>query len=224
MFRQVVFHRWSPDATDDDRAGFARAVAALRGVPDVAAVEWGEDDTGIPDNHHGVTILDFPDLPAARRYVHAPEHKRFVHEFAIPFATDRAVVQYSWGRGAVTGLHHAKLPVTDVAASRDWYCRAFGFACEVEFREDGDVLRGVGLRHPASGLRLALREDPDRAEALAGFDAVCLAVGTRADLDELLARLELHGIGHTDPVAGHRGDAADVPDPDGHIIRIHTLG
>jgi Predicted lactoylglutathione lyase len=62
-----------------------------------------------------------------------------------------------------------------------------------------------------------------RAAALAGFDSICLAVGTRADLDALLARLDNAGVAHTEPVAGHRGWAADIPDPDGHLVRVHTL-
>jgi hypothetical protein len=92
----------------------------------------------------------------------------------------------------------------------------------VEFREDG-VLRGVGLRHGEAGLRLALRQDPERARALAGFDSLCLAVGIRADLDALLSELDNAGVPHTDPVQGYRGWAADVPDPDGHVVRVHTL-
>jgi catechol 2,3-dioxygenase-like lactoylglutathione lyase family enzyme len=131
-------------------------------------------------------------------------------------------VQYDWAQGDISGLHHIKLPVTDVTTSRTWYSHALGAETEVEFREDG-VLRGVGLRLAASGLRLALREDPERARALAGFDALCLAVGTPADLDQLLDRLGRLGIAHTPPVTGHRGVAADVPDPDGHLLRIHTL-
>ncbi|WP_214367115.1 VOC family protein [Pseudonocardia sp. H11422] len=106
-----------------------------------------------------------------------------------------------------------KLPVPDVGRSRDRYVQALGFAREVEFREEGR-LRGVGLRHPEADLGLGLREDPARARAPADLDSVCLAVGTRADLDALLARLDTQGIQHTASVAGHRGDAADVPGPE----------
>ena len=132
------------------------------------------------------------------------------------------VVQHDWADGAPCGLHHLKLPVTDVARGRAFYRDALGFVDEVEFREDG-VLRGVGLRHPEGDLGLALREDPVRARALSGFDSVCLAVGTRADLDALLRRLDAAGFAHTAPVPGYRGWAADVPDPDGHLVRVHTL-
>jgi catechol 2,3-dioxygenase-like lactoylglutathione lyase family enzyme len=222
VFRQVIAHRWAPQTTADDRAGFIKALQDLRAVPEVADLRWGEDTTTIADNHDAVSIIDFPDLAAARRYVDSPQHRHFVTDHASRCVTARTVVQYDWAQGDLSGLHHVKLPVTDVAASRTWYSRAFDVETEVEFREDG-ALRGVGLRHPASGLRLALREDPVRARALAGFDTICLAVGTPGDLDALLHALERRGITHTPPVTGHRGMAVDVPDPDGHLIRVHTL-
>jgi catechol 2,3-dioxygenase-like lactoylglutathione lyase family enzyme len=134
----------------------------------------------------------------------------------------RVIVQHEWAAGRVSGLHHVKLPVADVERSRAWYGRAFDFACTLEFVEEGRLC-GVALRSPDGDVALALREDPARAAALAGFDSICLAVGTRADLDDLLARLDRRGIAHGTPVAGRNGDAVDVPDPDGHLVRIHTL-
>lgn len=72
------------------------------------------------------------------------------------------------------GVHHVKLPVADVQASRDWYCRVLGFQPELDFVEDG-TLMGVGLSHPG-GPRLGLRCDRDRTAALVGFDPLALAV------------------------------------------------
>lgn len=204
------------------RARSARSEEVADPLPEVTALRYGDDAALFDGNHEFVSVLDFPDLAAARRYVDAEPHRRFVAEHARRVVDARVVVQHDWAAGVPSGLHHLKLPVADVARSRDWYVRAFGFVAEVEFREEG-VLRGVALHHPAAGLALALRADPDRARALAGFDAVCLAVGTRADLDAVLARLDDAGIGHTGPRAGYRGDAADVPDPDGHLVRLHTL-
>lgn len=222
MFRQVVAHRWAPGTTDDDRHRFREAMDGLRAVPELAALRHGDDAGLFAGNHDFVAVLDFPDLAAARRYVEAEPHRRFVEEHARRVVDARVVVQHGWAAGVACGLHHAKLPVGDVRRSRGFYSAAFGFAHEVDFREDG-VLRGVGLLHPESGLRLALREDPDRARALAGFDSLCLAVGVRADLDALLLGLDDAGIAHGAPVPGYRGWAADVPDPDGHLVRVHTL-
>jgi hypothetical protein len=67
MFCQVIAHQWAPGTTADDRAGFAQALQALRGVPEVSDLRWGEDGTGIAGNHDAVSIIDFPDLAAARR-------------------------------------------------------------------------------------------------------------------------------------------------------------
>lgn len=223
MFRQVVAHRWAPGTTDDDRRRFREAMDGLRAIPELASLRYGDDAARFDGNHEFVAVLDFPDFAAARRYVDAEPHRRFVDEHARRVVDARVVVQHDWAAGVPCGLHHAKLPVSDVPRSRDFYDAAFGFVPEVEFREDG-VLRGVAMVHADSGLRLALREDPERARALAGFDAVCLAVGIRADLDALLLRLDGVGIAHTSPVPGYRGWAADVPDPDGHLVRVHTLG
>jgi catechol 2,3-dioxygenase-like lactoylglutathione lyase family enzyme len=222
VFRQVVAHRWAPGTDAAARAGFREAMESLRAIPELVALRHGDDGRYFDGHHDYVTVMDFPDLDAGRRYVDSDLHRAFVADHARSVVDCRVVVQHEWSRGEVSGLHHVKLPVTDVERSREWYRRAFDFTCEVEFHEE-ERLCGVGLRHPASELRLALRRDAHRAAALAGFDTVCLAVGTRVDLDELLARLYTRGVDHGQPVVGHRGTAVDVPDPDGHLVRLHTL-
>jgi catechol 2,3-dioxygenase-like lactoylglutathione lyase family enzyme/uncharacterized protein (DUF1330 family) len=223
LFRQVVAHRWAPGTDAAARAGYRTAMESLRAVPELVALRHGDDGQFFEGNHDYVAVMDFPDFAAARRYVASELHRAFVANHARRVVDARVVIQHEWAQGELSGLHHVKLPVTDVERSRDWYSRAFDFVGELEFRE-GDRLRGVGLRHPGSELRLALREDPVRAAALAGFDTVCLAVGTRADLDVLLARLDTRDIEHGEPFTGRGGDAVDVPDPDGHVVRVHTLG
>jgi catechol 2,3-dioxygenase-like lactoylglutathione lyase family enzyme len=222
VFRQVVAHRWSPDADATARDGFRAAMESLRSVPELVALHHGDDAGHFPDNHAYVAVLDFPDFDAARRYVASPVHQAFVREHAAFTVDCRVVVQHDWAVGAVSGLHHAKLPVSDVGRSVEWYGRAFGFTRDWEVREDGE-LRGAALHHPESGLQLALRRDPERAAALAGFDTLCLAVGTRNDLDAVLDRLDERGVAHGSPFAGRGGDAVDVLDPDGHVVRLHTL-
>jgi catechol 2,3-dioxygenase-like lactoylglutathione lyase family enzyme len=222
VFRQVVAHRWTPGTDDAARAGFRASMESLRGIPELVALRHGDDAALFEGNHEYVAVLDFADFAAARRYVDSPVHRAFVADHATVVVDARVVVQHDWAVGEVSGLHHVKLPVRDVERSRDWYARAFGFAGTLEFREAGRLV-GAALVHPDGGLTLALREDPARAAALAGFDTVCLAVGTRADLQELLDRLDRRGIAHGTPVPGRGGDAVDVPDPDGHLVRIHTL-
>jgi catechol 2,3-dioxygenase-like lactoylglutathione lyase family enzyme len=222
MFRQVVAHRWAPGTTDDDRRRFREAMDGLRAIPELTALRYGDDAAHFPGNHDFVAVLDFPNFAAARRYVDAEPHRRFVAEHARRLVDARIVVQHDWAGGGPSGLHHVKLPVGEVERSRDWYVRVLGFRAELEFREEG-VLRGVGLHHPGADLRLALRGDPERARALAGFVCVCLAVGTRADLDDLLARVRAAGATATGAREGHRGWAADIVDPDGYLVRVHTL-
>jgi catechol 2,3-dioxygenase-like lactoylglutathione lyase family enzyme len=222
VFRQVVAHRWAPGTDAVARAGFRDAMESLRAIPELVALRHGDDAAHFDGNHDYVAVLDFPDFASARRYVASDIHQAFVADHARTVVDSRVVVQHDWAVGQVGGLHHVKVPVTDVERSRDWYGRAFDFTCVLEFHEHARLV-GVALRHPVGDAALALREDPPRAAALAGFDSVCLAVGTRADLDELLVRLDTAGIEHGTPVAGRGGDAVDVPDPDGHLVRIHTL-
>ena len=121
------------------------------------------------------------------------------------------------------GFHHVKLPVSDVVKSRDWYERVLGLAVDVEFIEDG-ALMGVGMADPAGTLGIALRQDPVRAAAMAGFDAMALGVPTRAEVDDWRDRLDELGEPHGGIVTGHRGGSVLVGlhDPDGVEIRLYA--
>ncbi|HVL06993.1 MAG TPA: VOC family protein [Acidimicrobiales bacterium] len=125
-------------------------------------------------------------------------------------------------RPRLNGLHHVKVPVADVARSRDWYAGVFDLETELEFVEGG-CLAGVSLRDADRTLRLALRADSARARALAGFDAVALGVHTRAALDEWAMRLE--GLGHPHRVeSGRLGWViSGLRDPDGIEVRLYTI-
>src|SRR6266705_4060322 len=90
---------------------------------------------------------------------------------------------------AINGFPHVKLPVADLARSRDWYARVLGLHTHIEFVEGG-VLMGVAMRDPDGSIDLALRHDPVRAAAMAGFDPLALRVPTLAALDAWQQRLE----------------------------------
>ena len=67
----------------------------------------------------------------------------------------------------LSGIHHVKFPVRDLAKSRAWYERVLGLEVQMEFADDHDgVVRGVA--GPAGGVPIALREDPLAAEASPG--------------------------------------------------------
>lgn len=106
----------------------------------------------------------------------------------------------------LSGLHHVKLPVSDVARSRDWWLHVLGFENDIEFVEHG-VLMGVALADTAGSTGIALRHDPARAAALAGFDAVALRVPTRQGVEDWRARIDVLGETHGGVVTGHRTGA-----------------
>ncbi|GAA3221742.1 VOC family protein [Dactylosporangium siamense] len=123
----------------------------------------------------------------------------------------------------LSGFHHVKLPVADLDRSRAWYGEVLGLHVEIEFIEDG-VLRGLALADPTGSLRLALRLDPERSAALAGFDPVALAVPSRAAVQAWQHRLDELGQAHGGVVTGHNGGSVliGLHDPDGIEIRLYA--
>ncbi|MBV9830477.1 MAG: VOC family protein [Marmoricola sp.] len=122
----------------------------------------------------------------------------------------------------IAGLHHVKLPVVDLTASREWWEALLGLTVEIEFCDADGTVRGVAYE-PVGGLRLALRKDPTRAEALAGFDSVALGVETRADLEEVIARLDEMGTPHGPVIAATIGWLLAATGPNNQQLRFYTF-
>ena len=123
---------------------------------------------------------------------------------------------------ALAGVHHLKLPVTDLARSLEWYRSRLGYDVQVEFVEQG-TLMGYGLAHPAGGPNLGLRLDPERARAAAGFDYFAIGVPTKAALETLAERLTALGEQHAGVHFATVGwILPHSHDPDGHEIRFYT--
>jgi catechol 2,3-dioxygenase-like lactoylglutathione lyase family enzyme len=123
----------------------------------------------------------------------------------------------------LAGVHHLKLPVSDLERSRAWYESRLGYALQIEFVEQG-TLMGIGLSHLNGGPYLALRLDPARAAAAAGFDYFAIGVPDQAAIEALAERLTALGEEH----AGvHQATAGWIlpmlHDPDGHEVRFYTI-
>ncbi len=123
----------------------------------------------------------------------------------------------------LAAIHHVKIPVSDVRVSSDWYQRVLGLGVAIEFTEDG-VLRGVALDREGGDTSIALRQDPERAAALSGFDLLAIGVPTRDGVRAWADHLDSIDQGHGGIVTGHRGGSVLVGlhDPDGIEIRLYA--
>ena len=124
---------------------------------------------------------------------------------------------------ALDGIHHLKLPVTEIARSLQWYQQRLGYEVMHEFVEDGEVM-GVAMTHPAGGPDFAIRLDPERARASAGFDFFAIGVPGHDAIEELAARFTSFGDGHNGVQRTPVGWVLlGVEDPDGHAVRFYTV-
>jgi catechol 2,3-dioxygenase-like lactoylglutathione lyase family enzyme len=120
------------------------------------------------------------------------------------------------------GIHHVKLPVTDLARSLDWYRSRLGYEVEIEFVESGQLM-GISLRHPNGGPRLGLRLAPERARAAAGFDYFAIGVPDKRALEVLATRLQSFGEVNAGLHFATIGwILPGTHDPDGHEVRFYT--
>lgn len=127
-------------------------------------------------------------------------------------------------RPRLSGIHHVKIPVTDLTRSIDWYTAVFGFEVTMEFAdaEDG-VVRGVAGTLPGLGeTQLTLRVNPQAAEGCRGFDPVSFAVDDRAHVESWAAHLDGLGIGHSPVIDASIGWLLVFDDPDGLQLHLYS--
>jgi catechol 2,3-dioxygenase-like lactoylglutathione lyase family enzyme len=125
------------------------------------------------------------------------------------------------GAGEILGVHHVKVPVADLARSRAWYERVFGVEPTMEFPDEDGVVRGVAYQLD-NGLALALREHPEVARAMAGFDPFAILLHDRPDVQHWADRLDTLGIQHSPVVQASVGWLLAFHDPDGLELRFYT--
>ena len=123
-----------------------------------------------------------------------------------------------------TGIHHLKLPVSDLARSREWYERVLGYTVEREFPDDDGGIRGVGGRLPGADVPVALRQNTQAAAGNAAFDPVSFAIADRAAAESWAAHFDALGVRHSGIKGATRGWVVDVYDPDGLTVRLYSTG
>jgi catechol 2,3-dioxygenase-like lactoylglutathione lyase family enzyme len=127
-----------------------------------------------------------------------------------------------WTVPRLDGIHHIKLPVSDLARSRAWYESRLGYRTAIEFTEQGKLM-GIVIRHPDGGPDFGLRLHPPRAEAAAGFDYFAIGVPSREAIEDLVARLTALGEQHAGVHYATIGwILPELHDPDGHELRFYT--
>jgi catechol 2,3-dioxygenase-like lactoylglutathione lyase family enzyme len=126
---------------------------------------------------------------------------------------------------SIVGVHHIKLPVTDLSRSRQWYERVLGLRVVGDFPDEDGTVRGlVGLLlGGASPVAVALRVHESAAAGIRGFDPVGLAVTDRQSLEAWAAWLDEVTVAHTPIRENSLGWTLDIPDPDGTVLRLCTV-
>ncbi|WP_019057825.1 VOC family protein [Streptomyces prunicolor] len=123
----------------------------------------------------------------------------------------------------LAGIHHVKMPVTDLDRSRDWYGRVLGFKVTYEFQDADGVVRGVAGEVPGLGdSMVCLRVNSQAAQGCQGFDPVSFAVPDRADIEAWAAHLDTLGIPHSPVIEASIGWLLVFNDPDGLDLHLYS--
>jgi catechol 2,3-dioxygenase-like lactoylglutathione lyase family enzyme len=126
-------------------------------------------------------------------------------------------------RPELSGVHHVKVPVTDLARSKQWYEDVFGFQATIEFPDDQGVVRGIAGEVPGLGRAIvALRENAAAAAGCAGFDPFSFGVEGRDDLEAWIGYLDDRGVEHSPLIEASVGWLLVFHDPDGIEIHLYT--
>ena len=65
MFRQVVAIRWATGISVEDKQGHRDALDALREIPELLALTWGDDAAHFDGNFDLVAVMDFASFNSA---------------------------------------------------------------------------------------------------------------------------------------------------------------
>ncbi|WP_405490290.1 VOC family protein [Nocardia sp. NBC_00511] len=123
----------------------------------------------------------------------------------------------------LAGIHHIKIPVTDLVRSIRWYREVLGFRPTMQFWDSDGVVRGTAGELPGlSPALLGLRENPLAAQGCKGFDPVSLGARDRDHLEQWSAHLDTHGVAHSPIIDASAGWLLVFNDPDGLELHLYT--
>ena len=128
-------------------------------------------------------------------------------------------------RIVLKGIHHIKMPVSNVEKSLEYYLKALqGSSRDTyhdHYRVDGSML-GAVLNVPGIGDgAFELREDPEWAKGDFGMDPITYGVETKADLLKLIEYFDSVGVENSGLLVGGVGYLVVTEDPDRRRLRFY---
>jgi catechol 2,3-dioxygenase-like lactoylglutathione lyase family enzyme len=122
----------------------------------------------------------------------------------------------------LSGLHHLKIPVCDLATCLDWYVRVFGaeHLAALDHIDSDGVRFAVILHVPGVPVPIELRWAPTAAEALRQCDVIVLAVDSEQHLNDWADHLDGLDVEHSPVLGGGASPVVVLADPDGKFIRL----
>lgn len=123
----------------------------------------------------------------------------------------------------LAGVHHVKIPVTDLVRSVAWYQRVFGLRVVMRFPDQHGVEQGVvGEIDGLGPAVLALRQNPEVSAAVRGFDPVAFAVTAQADMNAWAEHLDGLDVPHSPVFEATDGWMMEFTDPDGLELQLYS--
>jgi catechol 2,3-dioxygenase-like lactoylglutathione lyase family enzyme len=124
----------------------------------------------------------------------------------------------------LNGLHHIKLPVSDLDTSLTWYGQVFGAEHLTRFDhyDESGVRYAVILQLPGVDIPIELRWAPDAAVATVGYDPVHFIAGGADELKAWIAHLDTLGIEHSPLITALAGQLLILRDPDQTYLHLLT--
>jgi len=123
----------------------------------------------------------------------------------------------------LAGIHHVKIPVTELTRSIQWYESVFDLRVVMQFPDATGELRGVvGEIDGLGPAVLALRLNPAASAGIRGFDPIAFAVDGRDDILAWAAHLDALQIEHSPVFEASEGWMLVFADPDGLELHLYS--